>query len=219
MAGVVAGLSIGLAVQCLSTATIFADENPSAAAPSNAQAQPASSPDVGALLANPKLEKVQRLQLEVLQLINQRRAEAGLGPLLLDQRLVAAATEHSQDMAAHRYCRHAGNDHSTARKRMARQNYPFNNWAGENIICSRRTADAAMKWWMHSTPHRKNILHKHFTHIGIGIDLNGPYGPMWTLDFAAGASDTVHPTAFDVNDTSGEAGDPPAAAQGDAGGG
>ncbi len=207
-----AGLALGLGVALgfhVAAATVHAQAAPAA---------PAQQPDIGALLQNPNLETVQRMQLQLLQLINQRRADAGLPALLLDQRLVASATEHSQDMAAQRYCRHKGSDGSTARARMARQGYPFNNWAGENIICGRRTPEAAMKWWMNSRPHRMNILHRHFTHIGIGIDLNGPYGPMWTLNFAAGANDPVHPTAFDVTSTAGEAGDPPAQAQGGAGG-
>jgi uncharacterized protein YkwD len=206
-AGLVLGLSIAFA-------SIGLTHRPASAQ----EAQPApAQPDVAAMLQNPNLEPVQRMQLELLQLLNQRRAEAGLPPLLLDQRLVAAATEHSQDMAAKRYCRHKGSDGTTSRGRMARNGYPFNNWAGENIICSRKTAEAAMKWWMRSRPHRKNILHRHFTHVGIGIDLNGPYGPMWTLDFAAGANDTVHPVAFDVASTAGEAGDPPEQAGGDGG--
>lgn len=185
---------------------------PSPAAPAAEAAPPHAPPppppaqaDVAALLAIPELEPVQRMQLELLQMINQRRGDAGLPALLLDQRLVSAAMEHSQDMAARRYCRHRGSDGSSARARIARHGYPHNNWAGENIICSRKTPEAAMKWWMGSRPHRKNILHGHFTHIGIGIDLNGPYGPMWTLNFAAGASDTVHPAAFDAVTTAGEA--------------
>jgi uncharacterized protein YkwD len=179
-------------------------EAPPAAPPVEPQpAQPPApdvpaEPDLGALLANPNLEPVQRLQLELLRQINGRRAEAGRAPLALDQRLVDSATEHSRDMAAHRRCRHGGSDGSSARARMQRHGYPFNNWAGENIICSRRTVDAAMSWWMNSRPHRKNILHGHYTHIGIGIDPNGPYGAMWTLNFAAGAPDTVRPVAFDA---------------------
>ena len=207
-AGHLLGLSLAIACIGLTPSPALAQDTPAAPEAAAAEPAPPAQPDVATLLQRPDLEPIQRMQLELLQLINQRRAEAGLGPLLLDQRLVAAATEHSQDMAARRYCRHRGSDGSTARARMAKHGYPFNNWAGENIICSRKTVEAAMKWWLRSTPHRKNILHRHFTHIGIGIDPNGPYGPMWTLNFAAGADDTAHPTVFDVASTSGEAGDP-----------
>lgn len=148
---------------------------------------------VAAQLARPDLDPVARMQLDLYNLINQRRAEAGLPPLLLDARLVASAGEHAADMAAGRFCRHTGRDGSNVRARMRKHGYPFNNWAGENIICSRRTPQAAMAWWLNSGPHRRNILHGHYTHIGIGIDPNGPYGPMWTLNFGAGAADHVMP--------------------------
>ncbi|MCE7939253.1 MAG: CAP domain-containing protein, partial [Chloroflexi bacterium CFX6] len=157
-----------------------------------------------ALLARPDLDPTVRMEIELFKAINQKRAEAGLSPLQLDGRLVAAAREHSKDMAAARRCRHAGRDGSTSRVRIRRQGYPHNNWAGENIICSRRTVEAALTWWMRSAPHRRNILHRHFTHIGVGVDPSGPYGPMWTLNFAAGAADTVPPVLW--------AGAPPAAA-------
>lgn len=171
-------------------------------APPPAAEAPPPAPDAGAqidaLLGRPDLDPTLRLQLDLYKMINQRRAENGLPPLALDGRLVASAGEHAADMAAGRYCRHNGRDGSTSRSRMRKHGYPFNNWAGENIICSRRTPEAAMAWWMNSGPHRRNILHRHFTHIGIGVDPNGPHGPMWTLNFGAGAGDIVAP-AFLVN--------------------
>lgn len=164
---------------------------------------------VEASAARTETNAAQQVQLELLHAINGRRASAGLPPLQMDQRLVASATEHSRDMAARGYCRHRGSDGSSARARMARHGYPYNNWAGENIICSRRSVESAMQWWMGSRPHRKNILHSHFTHIGIGVDPNAPYGGyMFTLNFAAGATDTVQPSVFNDADTSGEAGAP-----------
>lgn len=170
--------------------------------PAPAAEAPAAPPDtaaqIDALLGRPELDPTLRMQLDLYKMINQRRAEKGLPPLALDERLEASAGEHAADMAAGRYCRHNGRDGSTSRARIRKHGYPFNNWAGENIICSRRTPEAAMAWWMNSGPHRRNILHRHFTHIGIGVDPNGPHGPMWTLNFGAGASDTV-PPAFLAN--------------------
>lgn len=31
----------------------------------------------------------------------------------------------------------------------------------------------AIQWFMQSTPHRKNVLHEHYTHIGVGVALEG----------------------------------------------
>jgi uncharacterized protein YkwD len=151
------------------------------------------------------------MQLQVFQLVNQRRAEAGLGPLALDARLTASAAEHASDMARNRFCRHGGSDGSSARGRIQKHGYGHNNWAGENIVCGRKSAEAAMQWWMNSSPHRRNILHGHFTHIGVGVDPNGPWGPMWTLNFAAGAPDTVVPAALQAPAPPAPAAEAPAA--------
>jgi uncharacterized protein YkwD len=124
---------------------------------------------------------------ELYDLINEARAKAGLPPLILDDRLVAAAREHSADMAQSGRCRHKGSDGSLARQRIVAHGYPANNWTGENIKCSTATPQAALRWWLRSSPHRRNILHRHYTHIGVGVDPNGPWGPDWTLNFAAGS--------------------------------
>jgi uncharacterized protein YkwD len=179
---VLAAFSLGL------SPAVFAQSD---AAPS--QVQPVPSQDFAGLLADPNLDPVVRNALELLQLINAARAEAGLPALLLDARLTAAASAHATDMATGHFCRHGGSDGSTSRTRIKAHGYPAGNWFGENIICSRRTPERAMKWWMASAPHRRNILHRHYTHIGIGYDPNGQYGPDWTLNFAAGATDTVAP--------------------------
>jgi uncharacterized protein YkwD len=184
MAGVVLGLCLSVPARHARIAT--------------AQ-EPAPNPVAVALertakaLERPELSAEDRVRLELYQLITQYRAEHGLPPLALDDRLNASATEHSVDMAVNRYCRHNGTDGSSSRTRMNRHGYPYNNWAGENIVCGKKSPEAALTWWRNSTPHRRNLLHGHFTHIGIGYAPNGPWGPQWTLNFAAGAADTVVP--------------------------
>lgn len=168
-----------------------ADAPPAAPAPAERQAA-----DVAAALAHPDLDDRTRFELALLARINAVRAEHGLPALLLDDRLVAAARQHAVDMAHRNFCRHTGSDGSRARARLARNGYPFNNWAGENILCARRTVDAAMAWWLGSAPHRANILHGHFTHVGVGISMLGTYGPDLVLTFAAGAGDTAEPGVF-----------------------
>jgi uncharacterized protein YkwD len=163
------------------------------AAPRAQAASSAPEPDIGAALASPDLDPGMRARLEVYELVNEARADAGLPPYRLDARLMSSAQEHSADMASGAGCRHRGSDGSSSRSRIRRHGYPHGNWAGENIVCSRRTPFAAVGWWLASGPHRRNLLHGHYTHIGVGYAPNGPYGPMWTLNFGAGAADTVHP--------------------------
>jgi uncharacterized protein YkwD len=179
-----AGLLLGLGLALPALGTAHAEEG-----------TPSTTPplEVQAVLASPDLDLQSRMQLEVLTLVNQRRAAAGLHPLQLDARLLASANEHSADMANHRFCRHGGSDGSSARGRIRKHGYEHNNWSGENIVCGKSSAEAAMGWWMNSGPHRRNILHAHYTHIGIGFAPNGPWGPMWTLNFGAGEDETVVP--------------------------
>lgn len=54
---------------------------------------------------------------------------------------------------------------------------------GENIAYGYPTAAAVMKAWMHSTGHRKNILNKRFTKIGIGMARSADGTPYWVQDF------------------------------------
>lgn len=174
------------------------DQPAPAEAPAPSRDAPAgpAAPDIAAALAAPDFDARTKLELEVLARVNAVRAERGLGPLQLDDRLVAAAREQAVDMAYRNFCRHTGSDGSRVRDRLRRHGYPFNNWAGENIICARRTADKAMAWWLRSAPHRANILHAHFTHIGVGVSMLGTYGPDFVLTFAAGDANTVEPGAF-----------------------
>jgi uncharacterized protein YkwD len=166
------------------------------AAPPASEVPASASPDPAAVAADPGLDDRSRMELAVLALVNQARAQHGLPPLTLDNRLVAAAREHAVDMARGRFCRHNGRDGSKARDRMRRNGYPYNNWAGENIICSRRSAEAMVQWWLNSPPHRRNILHGHFRHIGVGVSMNGQWGADGVLVFAAGADETMEADVF-----------------------
>jgi uncharacterized protein YkwD len=168
----------------------------------------AQSPDANAVLEQARgalnrsdLDFEHREQLQLFVAINEYRAQNGLYPLILDARLNAAAWDHSVDMANQGYCRHGGTDGTDARRRMAAHGYPYDNWAGENIVCGKASPEAALAWWKNSTPHRRNLLHGHFTHIGVAMAPNGPWGPMWTLDFADGAPDTVTPIVFNAPGT------------------
>ncbi len=166
------------------------------AAPPASEVPASAAPDPAAVAADPGLDDRSRMELAVLALVNQARAQHGLPPLTLDNRLVAAAREHAVDMARGRFCRHNGRDGSKARDRMRRNGYPYNNWAGENIICSRRSAEAMVQWWLNSPPHRRNILHGHFRHIGVGVSMNGQWGADGVLVFAAGADETMEADVF-----------------------
>jgi uncharacterized protein YkwD len=128
----------------------------------------------------------------VLALINEQRAAAGCGPLVNDDRLVAAAQKHSRDMADNNFFDHRGSAGSLVGERVVAAGYSF--WkVGENIAAGQNTPEAVVNAWMNSPGHRENILDCAYRHTGIGFvydandaPLSGvswPYYRYWTQVF------------------------------------
>lgn len=108
------------------------------------------------------------METEVLTLINQERANVGLPPLTMNWSLRQAAREHSADMACNNFVSHTGSNGTSAYDRITAYGY-YPSWWGENIYMGWNTSPAAVvNWWMNSTPHRNNILHQYYIHIGVG---------------------------------------------------
>jgi uncharacterized protein YkwD len=55
--------------------------------------------------------------------------------------------------------------------------------AGENIAAGYTTAAAVMNGWMHSPGHRRNILRRGFTKIGLGVARSADGTRYWVQDF------------------------------------
>jgi uncharacterized protein YkwD len=117
---------------------------------------------------------------QVLAITNVQRRAAGCGPLKVDPRLMRVAQRHSQDMATRGYFSHTTPDGTAWDTREIAAGYPADKTGGENIAYGQATAAIVMNVWMHSPPHRENILSCEFTTIGIGYYPNGHY---WTQDF------------------------------------
>jgi uncharacterized protein YkwD len=109
---------------------------------------------------------------EVLSEINAQRARRSLQPLRLSRRLNAAADQHTREMGVAGYFSHDSADGSSFWERI-RRFYPCGGYsscmAGENILCATAGIDAAraVRLWMHSKGHRRNILHRSWREIGI----------------------------------------------------
>lgn len=54
---------------------------------------------------------------------------------------------------------------------------------GENTAAGQPTAKAVMKAWMHSPGHRRNILSRSFTRIGLGLATDKDGTRYWVQDF------------------------------------
>jgi uncharacterized protein YkwD len=120
-------------------------------------------------------------------LINARRAAAGIAPLAPNATLMSVARGRVADMVARGYTGH--NDPVTgaalgpAMMRAAGFGGPVGeNWYG-TLKGPPAIADVAMNWFMTDAPHYRNILGINYAMVGVGIAFNGR---QWLLvqDFA-----------------------------------
>jgi uncharacterized protein YkwD len=108
---------------------------------------------------------------QVVNLINQKRADQGLPALTQNASLRSAARGHSQDMACNDHFSHTGFTGSTLPSRLSAAGYSY-SLAAENIGASSQanfSPGAVVNMWMNSSGHRQNILNKSFKHIGVGF--------------------------------------------------
>jgi uncharacterized protein YkwD len=89
-------------------------------------------------------------------LINNERANVGLGPLTVNYPLETSSGIHSDDMAVNHFMSHTGSDGSTFWQRALSAGYT-GHWGGE-IIMGGDSPEAAVAWWMSDGPHRDMIL-------------------------------------------------------------
>jgi uncharacterized protein YkwD len=112
------------------------------------------------------------LESGVLVQLNQLRAQHGLAPLRLSPKLTAAAHAHSEQMAADGYFAHESADGSEFWRRV-KQFYASGHWqywsVGENLLWSSPdvSPSGAIKLWLGSPEHRKNMLTARWREIGV----------------------------------------------------
>jgi uncharacterized protein YkwD len=111
---------------------------------------------------------VQELLLE----INNLRASHFLRPLRVGPALMRAADQHDREMGRLGYFSHDSANGTDFDSRIERY-YPSGGarfWmAGENLLWSARdmTPRAVISAWMHSPPHRANLLRRDWRQVGI----------------------------------------------------
>jgi uncharacterized protein YkwD len=117
--------------------------------------------------------RLSSLESDVLLSLNVTRAAHGLGPLRISPGLCVAARQHSQEMARLGYFAHDSANGGSFDARIARS-YPFGaafvHWTvGENLVWETSGLDAseALRLWMGSPEHRRNILDPGWTEAGI----------------------------------------------------
>ena len=117
---------------------------------------------------------------EVLKLVNQERAKAGLGALTTNATLQQAANKRAQEIVTS--FSHTRPDGRSSFSVLDEYNISYRA-AGENIAYGQKTPSEVMNAWMNSSGHRANILGSQFGKVGIGVykASNGLY--YWTQEF------------------------------------
>lgn len=116
---------------------------------------------------------------EVVRLVNEIRAQNGLGALKANAELSRVARIKSQDMHDKGYFSHTSPTYGSPFDMMTSFGIRYLT-AGENIAMGYRTPQSVVDGWMNSPGHRANILNASFTEIGVGYVESGSY---WTQMF------------------------------------
>lgn len=118
---------------------------------------------------------------KVLDLINAERKKAGLSELKADPDLMEVARLKAKDMVENNYFNHQSPKYGSPFDMMRQFGISFRS-AGENIA-GNSTAEGAVKAWMNSEGHRKNILNGEFNLTGIGVYQSPKYGKIFVQMF------------------------------------
>ncbi len=109
---------------------------------------------------------------ELLALADQARKKAGLDPLQMDPGLTRAARKHAELMAERQQLSHQFSGEPTLAQRLAAASNVFFDEAGENVGLA-NSAGQSHEGFMHSKPHRENLLHPSYNVAGIGVVRRG----------------------------------------------
>ena len=147
--------------------------------------------------AGPAGTRAVSLEQELLLELNEARGERGLRPLRLANGLQTAAVGHSRSMLAGRFFAHESRDGTQMAERVRRLYPPLGgSWSvGENLIWAspRLGAAQAVRAWLASPGHRRNMLAAGWREVGIGavraVSPGGPFGSgtvvVVTMNFGA----------------------------------
>lgn len=153
------------------------------------RAVPFEVPPSGPNLSSGRSGVQSPLEQRVFDLVNAERARAGISPLTLSPKLVAAAQIHAQDMATLGILGHdlPGVAQPSLISRAQFVGYRY-GWLGENIASGFTDAQSLVNAWMNSPEHRVNILFPSLTEAGIGVGISSNGMLYFCEEFASPAA-------------------------------
>ena len=117
---------------------------------------------------------------EVLRLVNEIRAEAGVAPLTLDTTLCKAASMRALEMDYSNEVSHTRPNGKDCFSVLEFYGISFGT-CGENIAAGQTSASSVVKGWKNSPGHYENMVNPSYTKLGVGYSASGvgDYGYYW----------------------------------------
>lgn len=114
--------------------------------------------------------------------LNAYRAQHGLGPVTLNEKLNRASHVHAADLAQAGIISHTGTDGSGHGDRVQRQGYYF-SIAAENVATGQNSWEEAFKGWQDSPGHNENLLRDDVTEFGVALvyEPTTTYSTYWAM--------------------------------------
>lgn len=136
-------------------------------------------------------------EAEFMAILNDYRADNGLGPIIIDPSLQAAAEWMSNDLGVNNYFSHTDSLGRSPWDRMCDFNYCHNTWKGENIAAGYSTPQNVFQGWKDSPGHNANMLGANYTVMGIARAFvpGSTFGYYWTNDFGGYIAEQSPPPA------------------------
>lgn len=108
---------------------------------------------------------------ELLLLTNKERQNAGIGSLILNDKLSVAASKKAQDMFEYNYWAHNSPAGKTPWAFIKSSGYKY-VYAGENLARGFSTTEDVIKAWMTSSAgHRENMLSSNYQDVGFAVKI------------------------------------------------
>lgn len=120
-------------------------------------------------------------ELEVFNLINQKRTAAGLSKLKIDDEVQNVARIKARDMVDNNYFSHTSPTYGSPFNMLKSFKVSYKT-AGENIA-GNSSNSKAVEAWMNSEGHKANILNSSFNYTGVGVISGSKYGKIYVQMF------------------------------------
>ncbi|ALB44375.1 CAP domain-containing protein [Clostridium beijerinckii] len=119
---------------------------------------------------------------KIFELMNEKRTEAGLNPLVMDNELVQVARYKSNHMIQYNYFDHTTPEGNNWTSWLKAINYEYAT-TGENIAYNNYEPVELFNQWWNSPGHKANMMNPSYTKVGIGV-ISGSDKYMGTQTFS-----------------------------------